>query len=257
MATAADFLLRPRSWQRLFRVAAYATVAALAPSSYGPAARELAVRQVYLSAWKVLPGYLAFTALLSVVLIQIADGALRAYGLAPYSLELVLRVLVLELVPLLTVFFVAFRSGTAVAAEIAVMRVTGELDDTAESGSDELRGELVPRVAATALSVFALTTLGGMLALAITYWSYFHTSRAGFFVFTRVVGTVFDDLVLVGLALKFVLFGAAVALIPIASGLEAERDRMKSVPAVVLAGLMKLVLAILLIEVVVLMVKYV
>jgi hypothetical protein len=105
--------------------------------------------------------------------------------------------------------------------------------------------------------VFALTTLGGMLALAITYWSYFHTSRAGFFVFTRVVGTVFDDLVLAGLALKFVLFGAAVALIPIASGLEAERDRMKSVPAVVLAGLMKLVLAIALIEVVVLVVKYV
>ena len=74
MASAGDFLLRPRSWQRLFRVAGYATVAALAPSSYGPAAREIAVRQVYLTAWKVLPGYLAFTALLSVVLIQIADG---------------------------------------------------------------------------------------------------------------------------------------------------------------------------------------
>ena len=57
--------------------------------------------------------------------------------------------------------------------------------------------------------------------------------------------------------LKCLLFGLAVAIIPAATGLEAERGVVKSVPAVVLGGLVKLFFVILTIEVASLMVKYV
>ena len=134
-------------------------MAALSPSTYGPAARAVAVRQIYLTAWKVLPGYLAFSTLLSLVLIEIVRSAARTYGVAQYSLELVLRVLVLELIPLLTALFVALRSGAAIGAEIALMRVSGELEDSEEAGASPLHAELVPRIAGAALSVFSLTTL--------------------------------------------------------------------------------------------------
>jgi len=257
MAFAGEYILRPRSWRRLFRFAGYATVAALSPSSYTVAARELAVRQIYLTAWRVVPGYLAFSAVLSLVLIEIVKTTLREYGLSQLALDLVLRALVLEVLPVLTALFLALRSGAAIGAEIALMRVTGELDDTEESGSDELRSELVPRITAAAFSVFALTTLSCALALAIAYVSFFHTSYAGFLIYTRVVGQVFSEFALAELVLKCLAFGAAVALIPLATGLEADRGEMKSVPFAVLAGLVKLFFVIGSIEVLSLVVKYV
>jgi phospholipid/cholesterol/gamma-HCH transport system permease protein len=257
MAFGGEIILRPRSWRRLLRFAGFATIAALSPSTYGPAARAIAVRQIYLTAWTVLPGYLAFSALLSLVLIEIVHSTAHAYGLSQYALELVLRVLVLELIPLLTALFVALRSGAAIGAEIALMRVSGELEEHADAGAGPLQGELVPRIAGAALSVFSLTILSSALALYLAYALFYGTSSSGFVVFTRVVGHVFDIPILAGLMLKCLLFGLAVALIPLATGLEAERGEVRTVPAAVLAGLMKLFLVIGLIEVLSLMIKYV
>ena len=257
MAFGGEIILRPRSWRRLLRFGGYATAAALSPSSYGSAARALATRQIYLTAWKVLPAYLAFSALLSLVVIEIVHSTARAYGLSQYALELVLRVLIIELIPLLTALFVALRSGAAIGAEIALMRVSGELEDQEDSGASPLHGELVPRIAAAALSVFSLTTLSIALAVYLTYALFYGTSVSGFHVFTRVVGHVIDLPILIGTLLKCGLFGLAVALIPLATGLEAEPGEVHTVPAAVLAGLMKLFLVIGLIEILSLVVKYV
>ena len=257
MAFGGEIILRPRSWRRLLRFGGFATVAALSPSAYGPAARALAVQQIYLTAWKVLPAYLGFSALLSLVIVEIVYSTARTYGLSQYALELVLRVLIIEMIPLLTALFVALRSGAAIGAEIALMRVSGELEDREESGASPLHGELVPRIAAAALSVFALTTLSIGLAVYLTYALFYGTSVSGFHVFTRVVGQVIDLPILVGTLIKCGLFGMAVALIPLATGLEAERGEVHTVPAAVLAGLMKLFLVIGLIEILSLMVKYV
>ena len=257
MAFGGEIVLRPRSWRRLLRFGGFATVAALSPSSYGPEARAVAVRQIYLTAWKVLPGYLAFSALISVVVIEIVRNAARAYGLSQVAVELVLRVLVLELIPLLTALFLALRSGAAIGVEIALMRVGGKLEDEEEAGRSPLQVELVPRIAGAALSVFSLTTLAIALAMYLSYALFFGGSNAGLTVFTRVVGQVFDLQIFAGLLLKCLGFGLAVALIPLATGLEAEPGRPGSVPAAVLAGLMKLIFVIGLIEVLSLMVKYV
>ena len=257
MAFGGEIILRPRSWRRLLRFGGFATVAALSPATYSLAAREVAVRQIYLTAWKVLPGYLAFSALLSLVIIEIVHSTARAYGLAPYALELVLRVLILELIPLLTALFVALRSGAAIGAEIALMRVSGELEDHEEAGASPLHEERGPRIAGAALSGFSLTTLSIALTLYLTYALFYGTSVSGFFAFTRVVGHVFDMQVLIGTLLKCLVFGLAVALIPLATGLEAERGDSRSAPPAVLGGLMKLFLVIGLIEILSLVVKYV
>ena len=115
----------------------------------------------------------------------------------------------------------------------------------------------MPRIAGAALSVFSLTTLSIALALYLTYALFYGTSVSGFFAFTRIVGHVFDLPILVGFLLKCLFFGLAVALIPLATGLEAERGDAHTVPAAVLAGLMKLFLVIGLIEILSLVVKYV
>jgi phospholipid/cholesterol/gamma-HCH transport system permease protein len=256
MAFAGGFLFRYRSWRRVLRFAGIATAALVSPSTYSARTRELAVRQIYLTAWQVLPGYLLFAALLSLVLIQIVASTARNYGLAQYALEMMLRVLVLEVIPLLTALFVALRSGAAIGSEVALMTVSGELAGEPESGESPLAAELVPRIAGAALSVASLTTLACAIATWLAYVATYGFSDAGLPEFERVIAQVFDVPVLSGFLLKCLLFGLAVALIPVATGLEAERGDVKSAPSAVLGGLVKLFFVIGVVEVLSLVVKY-
>lgn len=254
--SAGAFLFRRRSWQRVLRFAGFALIAALSPSTYTQQAREQAVRQVYYTAWQVIPGYVAVTAILALLLVEVVMVSARKYGIERFSLELVLSVLVLEFVPLMTALFVALRSGAAIGADIALMSVRGELQDEEEAGASPLHAELVPRVAGAALGVAALTTLGCAVTIWVAYTVFYGFRSVGLAEFSNIVVNVFDGPELGLFLLKCLLFGLAVAIIPAAAALEAERDVLPSVPAAVLAGLLKLFLAILVIEAITLMVKY-
>ena len=216
----------------------------------------MAVRQIYVTAWEILPGYLLFSALLSLVIIEIVATTARNYGLSQFALELMLRVLVLEIIPLLTALFVALRSGSAMCSEVALMTVSGALVEELESGERPLEKELVPRIAGAALSVASLTTLSCAIAVWLAYVATYGFSDAGLPEFERVIAEVFDGQVLSGFLLKCLLFGLAVALIPVSSGLEAERGNIQSAPDAILGGLVKLFFVIGIIEVVSLMTKY-
>lgn len=257
MAESAAFLNGVRRWGARLRFASVATAATLSPSSYGGAARAVAVRQIYFTAWQILPWYLLFSVLLSSVIMVIVIAVTRRYGLAHYALELLLRVLVLELVPLLTALFVALRSGAAIGTEIALMRVTGEIDEREGAGEDLLRREYVPRIAAAALSVMALTVLSCTATLLLAYAVMYGFSPWGFEPFTRIVGQVFGLPTLLGFGMKCLLFGFAVAVMPISAGLEAAPGHAKSAPVSVLGGMVRLFFLLGLIEVLALAAKYI
>lgn len=253
---AGAYLFRPRSWRRVLRFAGVAIVAALSPSTYGTQAREVAVRQIYYTAWQVLAGYAAAATLLSLLLIEVVASSAHSYGISAYSLELVLGVIVLQAVPLTTALFVALRSGAAIGAEIALLVVNGELEDRGADEANDLHSQLVPRIAGAALSVASLTTLGCLISVVLSYLAFYGFALAGLTEFTRIVATVFDGPALATFLLKCLLFGLAVAIIPAATALEAERGDIRSLPGVVLGGLVKLFFAILVIEVASLVVKY-
>ena len=257
MAFAGEFIFRVRSWRRIARFAGFATAALISPSTYQPATRTLAVKQIYYTACQVLFGYLLFSGLLSLVVIEIVFTNAVKYGLAQYSLELMLRVLVLEVLPLLTALFVALRSGAAIGAEIALMAVKGEIQDSEEAGQSPLHGELVPRIAGAALSVLSLTTLSCALATGLAYVALYGFSAVGEDEFSLVVTNVFVPQILLGFILKCLLFGLVVALIPVATGLEAERDDLSSAPNAVLGGLVKLFFVIGVIQILSLVAKYI
>jgi phospholipid/cholesterol/gamma-HCH transport system permease protein len=257
MAFAGGFLFRYSSWRRVLRFAGVAIVALLSPSTYKADTRELAVRQIHATAWEVLPWYLLFSAILSVVIIEIVANAARKYGLSQYALELMLRVLVLEVIPLLTALFVALRTGAAIGSEVALLAVSGDLADERQSGERPFENELVPRIAGAALSMASLTTLACAIAVWLSYTATYGFSDAGLGEFERVVADVFDVVVMLGFIFKCMLFGLAVALIPVATGLEAERGNLQSAPHAVLGGLVKLFFVIGMIEVLSLVNKYV
>ena len=61
----------------------------------------------------MLPWFTALSALVSLVIIRIVLVTALSYGLSRFALEMVVRVLVLELIPLSAALFVALRSGLA------------------------------------------------------------------------------------------------------------------------------------------------
>lgn len=245
-----------RAWGRAALFAFAAMAAALSLSAYTARTRALATRQIYFNAWHVLPGFTFFMALLGLVVIQITISLARGYGLAQFALELVFRAVVLELIPLLTAFYVALRSGAAMVTEVAMMRVSGELDELLSAHIDPYEREFVPRIAAAAVSVFALTIVSCTVVMCIAYLVTYGANPSGFAEFSRTVARVFGPAAIAGFILKSFLFGAAVAAIPIAAGLDATRDP-ESAPDAVMGGMVRLFVTLALIELASLAVKYV
>jgi phospholipid/cholesterol/gamma-HCH transport system permease protein len=244
------------AWGRAARFAFAVVAAVLSPKLYTPRARTATTRQIYFTAWQVLPGFTLFVAALGIVFVVITLRVARQFGLEQYVLELTFRALVLELMPLLTAFFVALRSGAAISSEIALMRVEGDFHDLDSAGIEPFERDFVPRVAASAVSVFALTTLACLFVLALSYALMYGLSPWGFEPYTRTVARVFTPLALGALVAKCMAFGAAVAVIPISAGLEATRD-LRSAPIAVMGGMVRLFFALGLIEIAALALKYV
>ena len=230
--------------------------AATSAATYSSRLRTTALRQLYFTVGQVFLPFVLFSALLSIVITTITIDTAREFGLGIYALELVFRVLVLEMLPLLTAFFVALRSGSAIGTEVALMRVSGELDDMRAAGIDPVEREFLPRVLASAVSVLSLTIISVAMALVAAYFSMYGFSPWGFGEFTRSIALVFAPPQLAGFALKTLVFGVAVAVIPIAAGLGATRE-LKSAPVAVLGGMVRLFFALGLIEVLSLAIEYV
>jgi phospholipid/cholesterol/gamma-HCH transport system permease protein len=229
-------------------------VMALSPSTYKKAHRATTAQFIYTSTWQVLPWFTAMAALLSLVLIRVVVVTALSYGLSQYALQMVVRVLVLELIPLSAAMFVALRAGLAFNA--------GATDLTPQAGTapptlslQRLRVEFVPRVLATAFAVLALAMVSSMVALVLAYLTVYGLSPWGLPGYTRTVGQVFDLAVTLGFILKTVFFSLAVAIVPMAASLEARRQPLNM--DTVQPGAVRLFLVLLLIEAASLAVKYI
>jgi hypothetical protein len=73
------------------------------------ASGRLILRQIYLATAPLLTWFVMLSALVSLVLIRIVVATSVSYGLSQYALEVLVRTLVLELIPLYAALFVAVR----------------------------------------------------------------------------------------------------------------------------------------------------
>jgi phospholipid/cholesterol/gamma-HCH transport system permease protein len=256
-STLGQALLRSAaSWRFMLHFGAVVLVMALSPSTYNRAQRASTAQYMYISTWQVLPGFTALSALLSLVLIRIVVVTALSYGLSQYALQMVVRVLVLELIPLSAAMFVALRAGLSYNTKAAEWR-----SDNSQSVNPHqighlanLRSELTPRVFANAFSVMALAAISCAIALLLTYLSLYGLSPWGLPNFTRTVGQVFDLDISLGFMLKTVLFSLAVAVVPMAASLEFAPQNANDT---IQPGAVRLFLVLLLIEAASLAVKYI
>lgn len=228
---------------------------ALQRHTYNSAVVDILFKQIYFTAVQVLPIYFVLALALNSVVIGIIVSLSRDYGLMAYGTKLVMGFVGVELVPLVTAILVALRSGSAINSEVSLMRVNRELDALLHCGVDPIRYEFFPRVVGGIISLCALTLVGLVVTIAVA----FATIGAGEFSnwerFSHSVGDAlsFRDLLLLGI--KSAVFGICVTLIPIASGMETPR-RPFAVPISVLRGMMGVFLALLLVEIASLVLKY-
>jgi len=105
-------------------------------------------------------------ALMGVILALNSAGQLRAYGAEKYTANLVGIALTRELAPVITAILVAGRSGSAIAAEIATMNVSDEVDALRVMGINPRAFLLVPKLLAITLAMPVLVVLSSLVGIA-------------------------------------------------------------------------------------------
>jgi len=235
-------------WWRVIQLGAMLLVLALSPSSYTPANRVVMAREIYLGAAPIVPWFTLMASLIGLVIIRIVLVTAASYGLSQFALQMIVRVLVLELIPLSAAVFVALRVSLPDGRELADLRQRGELDALRRQGVDPLRREVLPRMLAAGFAVMLLAAVAGVVTLLLAYLSVHGFALGGLERYTRTVGQVFTPSVTVIFTAKTFLLALAVSLIPVASALyDLPRGRART--SAELQALVRLFLVMLLIEV--------
>ena len=109
--------------------------------------------------------------LVGIVLSYLSAQQLRAFGADIYIVNLLGVPIIRELGPVLAAILVAGRSGSAMTAQIGVMRVTEELDALAVMGIPHTLRLVLPKMIALAIAMpllilwtNAIALIGGMVA---------------------------------------------------------------------------------------------
>lgn len=104
-----------------------------------------------------------------------ASGQLRTFGANIFVVDLVVYSIMGQMGPLITAILVAGRSASAIAAEIATMKVTNELDALKTMGLNPNRFVVVPKLYACMLTMpflIVLSNVAGITGGALASWQY-------------------------------------------------------------------------------------
>lgn len=248
-------------WWRLVHLAAMILVLVLTPSTWRREGRRQVALHLYLGTAPLLPWFTLLAALISLIVIRIVVTTAQSYGLDQFALEAVVRVLVLELLPLSAPVFVALRYSIPAADSVYARHrpeaeqvarelragVRAELP-TAEPALSSVAAEFMPRAVAGVFACVLLVAVSCVVSLVLAYFTVYGFVLSGLPEYTRRVGQVFDPGVSLIFLLKTLFFSLAVSLIPLTSALYDASARM-SRSSVELHGLVRMFAVILLVEV--------
>ncbi|RYF40781.1 MAG: ABC transporter permease [Comamonadaceae bacterium] len=242
-------------WSRIVHFAAVILVLAMSPSSYGAGPRRALARHAYVDTAPILLGFTLLCALLTLIITRIVVVTAQSYGLSQYALEMVIRVLVLELIPLTAALFVALRCTIPNGAALAEMRRTGRFEQLRAGGTDPVLTEVLPRALAGVFATITLAALSCVVAAVLAYLAVYGWTVAGLPAYTHMFGKVFNPSVSLIFSLKTLFFSLAVSVIPMASALyDVEGDGSRESAA--LQGLVRMFAVLVVLEAVSLVGNY-
>ena len=197
------------------------------------AVRDALWRQIHFTGVRALP-YAALVALLFGAVV-----VTRVLGLVGDDNEAVLKAVVggglRELGPLVTALIVIVRSSVAIAAEVALMQLRGELSELLRSGATHEDEVVLPRVLGVAIGSMLLVACFEFVAIGSALVTTVFTLDSTF-------AAELDDFLIaavwwqVPLALaKGAMFGAGIAAVSCYHGLQVERE-VGEIPKAVVAA---------------------
>jgi len=104
--------------------------------------------------------------LIGIVLSYLSANQLRVFGASTFIVNILGMAVIRELGPVLAAILIAGRSGSAITAQIGVMRVTEELDAMRVMGISHGFRLIMPRVIALAIAMPLLVAWTDVMALA-------------------------------------------------------------------------------------------
>ncbi len=137
---------------------------AVRPGMWPRTVRDVLGRQVVFTGFDALPLVALVAVLAGVSIVSQAQLWLARIGQTAMLGSLLVSVLIREIAPLLVNFIVLGRSGTAVATELANMRVHKEIEVLEGQGIDTMQYLVMPRVLSFAACVFALAIFFSAIA---------------------------------------------------------------------------------------------
>ncbi|MFZ2653186.1 MAG: ABC transporter permease [Burkholderiaceae bacterium] len=201
-------------WRHVLHFGARIMVLSLSPSSYRRVQRPRLLHAIYRATMPLLPSFTAISAIAALIIIRIVLATALSYGLTRYALDVLVRTLVLELIPLSAALFAALRYAVPAGEQVRAMHLRGEFQAMLAAGGDPTRDSMLPLAAAGAFAVLTLAAVSGASTLLLTYLSLYGFDSWGLEAFTRTVGQVFSPVIVLIFALKTFFLSLAVAIIP-------------------------------------------
>ncbi len=216
--------------------------------TYNSASRVVFINQFYFTAVQILPLFLMVAAIFGSMVNGMAFQVIKNLGLSDYLGRLLMGFVVTEIAPFVTVLLIALRSSSAINTEIAVMKVNRELNTLATFNIDLRDYLFVPRILNGMLSMVLLSSLFSLVVLSIGLLvsSLIFGMSVEAYIDTLQHSSSLLDVVIV--FFKCATFGFFITLIPIRQGLTASEE-LTSIPVAVLNGMVKVFVAIVVIEV--------
>ena len=210
-----------------------------------PVAEEF-MRQVYFSGTTATGGIVLRGAFLGTLIIVYVIEVLGAD--AELAVKMLLWVVLREVGPMIAAILVIQRSGTAIATELALKEISGEIASLKRMRIDPHDYLVVPRVHAMALSLAALTLYVQLIAVG-----------GGMVLSSMIIMIPLDEMVTVFFELaspldlvysmvKSLMFGGAIAVVACYHGLHPGGHSINAVPRAAIRAVTEALLAVMLIN---------
>jgi phospholipid/cholesterol/gamma-HCH transport system permease protein len=204
----------PVALYRYLRFAALLVLAAFSPRINDRACRGQTAQVLCNAAWQTLPGYLLASILISTVVTRVIAVSANSYGLSHLAMEALMRVFVIEVIPLVASLFIATRAVPMAMQHLVRLKKNTEPATVRDA---------LPYAVGNFIAVIVLAVVTGIVSLLVAYLVIHGFTQWGLPGYTRLIGLVFNPLLAVALALKILLFGMAVGIAPVMIVLEPRK----------------------------------
>ena len=201
-----------------------------------PVAQELS-RQIFFTGVSAAGSLIVRGAFIGTLIIAYVIDVLEAD--AVLAVKILLLVVLREMGPLLAAVLVIQRSGTAIATELSLMQISGEIKSMRRMRIDPYDLLVVPRVVGMALSLAVLTFYvqviavgGGLLLSTLVIDASYEELAGNFFLLANPSDIIYS-------VIKSLLFGTAIAVISCYHGLHPPGNSINAVPKAAISAVME------------------